>query len=421
MNAQPVGYIALLRRNARFRRLWYGQIVSQLGDWFDTVALFTLITTLTGSGEALGLLLVAEFLPPTLVSPFAGIIIDRLPRKLVLVLSDLGRALLVLLFLLAQSPGDVWLVYAVLILKVSLVACFEPARSALLPNIVTPEELVAANGLSSATWSAMLAFGAALGGLVVGTLGVQAAFVLDALTFLLSAWLIAGIPVQETHYTRPDPQVTSVPVSRARTALREFIDGLRFVTSRRDLFLLTFAKAFWNISGGTLLLLTLYGQQLFPIGNEGAISVGLFYMARGVGAGVGPLLAHYAIGGSLRWMRRWVGLGYFVSTIGYLWFAGVNTFSLALLAAMLAHMGGSINWVFSTALLQMRVPDNLRGRVFSVEFAMLTFTLAISSYFTGLASDAGWTPRELSVVLALLFLLPGVLVTTLLWRKHHES
>jgi hypothetical protein len=120
-------------------------------------------------------------------------------------------------------------------------------------------------------------------------------------------------------------------------------------------------------------------------------------------------------------MRRAVGLSYFVSTVGYLWFAGTEFFALALLAVVLGHMGGSVNWVFSTALLQIRVPGNLRGRVFAVEFAALMFTTAVSSYATGFANDLGATPRELSVALALLFLLPGTLLTVLLWRQPRES
>jgi MFS family permease len=411
MSPRSIGYIELLRRNAPFRRLWYGQVVSQLGDWFDTVALLTLIHELTGSGTALGALLVAEFLPPTLVSPLAGVVIDRLPRKLVMVFSDIMRALVVLLVLLVNSPDQVWLIYLAVILKMSFTGVFEPARSAILPSIASREELVAANALSGITWSAVLAFGAALGGLVAGTLGFRAAILIDACSFLLSGWLIAGVSVTETHHTRARGD------SSWLAEFRKMGDGLRFVSGRRDLFLLTFAKAFWNLSGGVLLLFTLYGKQLFPIGNEGAISIGLLYAARGVGAGIGPILARRISGETVQTMRRFVGLGYFFSVAGYLWFSETPFFVLALLAVVIAHMGGSVNWVFSTALLQIQVPDNLRGRVFAVEFAALMFTTALSTFLTGAANDAGWSPRALALVLALIFALPGTLLTVLLWRE----
>lgn len=409
MSTHSIGYIALLRRNAPYRRLWYGQVVSQLGDWFDNVALFTLILDLTDSGQALGLLLVAEFLPSTLVSPFAGVLLDRLSRKWVMVYADLWRAGLVLLLLLVQGPGDVWLLYLAVVLKVTLTGVFEPARSAILPNLVSREDLVAANGLSGATWSAVLAFGAAAGGLVVGTLGVQAAFLIDACSFVLSAWLIAGVPVQETHHVRTE----DVPHA---SGPGEFVAGLRFIVQQRDVVCYTFAKALWSMSGGVLLLLTLYGREIFPLGENGAFSIGLFYMARGVGAWIGPLVAQRVGGSSVIALRRAMGLAYFLSLAGYLWFSSTPWFGLALLAVMVGHMGGSINWVFSTALLQIQVPDGLRGRVFAVEFAALMFTSALSNYVTGMANDAGWSPRSLALVLGLLFIVPGAITTLLLWR-----
>jgi MFS family permease len=126
----PVGYLALLRDNRAFRRLWYGQIVSQLGDWFDSIALFALLLNLTGSGQAVGALLVAQFLPSTVVGLWAGVVVDRLPRKLVMIAANLGSAALVLLFLLVRDPGQVWIIYVVTVLKMSLVSFFDPARTA---------------------------------------------------------------------------------------------------------------------------------------------------------------------------------------------------------------------------------------------------------------------------------------------------
>lgn len=412
----PTGYRALLRRNPPFRRLWYGQIVSQLGDWLDNVALYTLVFTLTGSGLAVGLLLLIEFLPPAFVGPAAGIVLDRLPRKLVMVLADIGRAMLVLLLLFVDSPDMLWLVYTVVALKVSLTAFFEPARSALLPDVVAPQDLVIANALSGVTWSMVLAFGAALGGLIAGLLGTQAAFLADAGSFLLSAWLIGGVAVQERH--RQPATDTTAPRT---TGISEFREGLRYIRRQQDVIWLVAAKAFWNISGGVLLLFTLYGQQIFPIGRDGAITIGLFYAARGVGAGIGPVLVQQIWGGSITVLRRWIGLGYYLSLVGYLLFSATDLLVVALLAVVLAHTGGSINWVFSSTLLQLQVPEQLRGRVFAIEYALLMLTLAISNYLTGFANDAGATPRELALVLALLFALPGTLLTLLLWRRAGAS
>ncbi|NJO85099.1 MAG: MFS transporter [Blastochloris sp.] len=292
---------------------------------------------------------------------------------------------------------------------------FEPARSAIIPNVVTREELVAANGLSSTTWSAMLAIGAALGGLVAGTLGVQAAFIIDAGSFLLSAWLIGTTPVSETHHlSQPDGE----PPAATIEALGQ---GVRYLLTTRDIIWYAAAKGMWNLGGGVLVLFTLFGQQVYPLGENGAISIGLLYAARGIGTGIGPLLALAIWGGAVPVMRRALGLSYFLSTAGYLLFSGTDVFLVALLLVMLAHMGGSVNWVYSTALLQIEVPDALRGRIFSIEYALLMFVTALSSYFTGLASDAGLSLQWLAVALSLTFLLPGCVLTLVLWRSRGAS
>src|SRR6266487_276354 len=260
MSASSSGYLALLRHNRAFRRLWYGQVVSQLGDWFDSIALFALLYRLTGSGQAVGALMVAQFVPAAVAGLFAGVVVDRLPRKLVMIVSNLGSAALVLLFLLVRDADHIWIIYIVTILKMALVAFFDPARTAITPNVTSREELIAANAISGATWSAMLAIGAALGGLVAGTLGTDAAFMIDSISFLLSAVFIWGVPIREEHISE------RLPTGR----IQEFREGLAFVFHRRDIAIYTVTKGLWSLGGGVLLLLTLFGRQIFPLGVDGA-------------------------------------------------------------------------------------------------------------------------------------------------------
>jgi MFS family permease len=414
------GYLQLLRTNRNYRRLWYGQVVSQIGDWLDSVALFTLTLNLTGSGQAVGLLFLAEFLPGAAVGPFAGVIVDRLPRKLVLIASDLGRAMVVLLLLLVRGPEDLWLLYLAVVAKVSLTAFFEPARSAILPALCSREELVAANAISGATWSAMLALGAALGGIVAGTLGVETAFLLDAASFLLSAALIATVRVPRRRVAdrsgeleRPAPH----PRMGARGALSELRAGLHYVLTRHEVGWLTFSKAIWSLGGGVLLLLTLYGREIAPLGRDGAISIGLLYAARGVGTGIGPFLALRIGGSGQQFLRRSVAVAFFISAAGYLALSFVTSLPLAALCILFAHIGGSIQWVFSTTLLQARVPDYLLGRVFATEYAALTLTTALSAYLTGVAHDAGAAPATLAVALGGIFAASGMLMLATLWPE----
>ncbi len=174
------GYIELLRGNRGFRQLWLGQVVSQLGDWFNTIALFTIILNLTGSGRDIGLLLVARFLPSFIFGSLSGVVADRFSRRSIMIVSDLLRALVVLGFLFVRRADQLWILYSLTILQLGLSTFFEPAKTAVIPSIVSDRELVAANAISSVTWSIMLTLGAFIGGLVTGWFGSNAAFILGS-------------------------------------------------------------------------------------------------------------------------------------------------------------------------------------------------------------------------------------------------
>ena len=411
MASQSIGYVQLLRENTPFRRLWYGQVVSQLGDWFDSIALYALLPKLTGSEQSVGLLLLAQFIPTAVVGPWAGVIVDRLPRKLTMIVTDIVRALLVLLLLLVRDASMVWLVYVVIGLKFTLSAFFEPARSAMIPVITRREELVAANAISGATWSAMLALGAALGGLVAGVFGTDVAFVIDAASFLLSAVLIWGVRVRERH-------MDAAPVTGQ---LQDFREGLRYLRENRLILIYTVSKGLWNISGGLLVVLTLFGRTLFPLGVAGALSIGLMYAARGVGAGIGPLVANRLGGNSTTFLRRMIGPSFLISALGYALMSGAPTLWLAALAAVVAHIGGSIQWVFSSTLLQMEVPDRLQGRIFAIELALFTLATGISSYGVSVLADMGYSPRALALLMAALFVPSGVWLWWRLYGKREDE
>src|SRR5438128_1168478 len=192
-HAQPVGYLELLRNNRGFRTLWLGQVVSQMGDWFDTIAVYTLALQLTGSSRSVALIMVARFLPSVVMGPLSGVIADRFSRRSIMITSDILRALVVLGFLLVRRPDQMWLVYVLTVFQLAFSTFFEPAKTASIPSIVSNRELLPANAIASVTWSAMLTLGAALGGFVTGWFGTNAAFVLDSLTFVASAILISRV------------------------------------------------------------------------------------------------------------------------------------------------------------------------------------------------------------------------------------
>ncbi|HEV2761991.1 MAG TPA: MFS transporter [Pyrinomonadaceae bacterium] len=412
---EPVGYLALLRSNRDFRLLWLGQVVSQLGDWFNTVALYTLVLELTGSGRAVGLVLVARFLPSVFAGPLAGVIADRLNRRRVMIVSDLLRAVVVLGFLFVRRPEQLWMVYALTVLQLALSTFFEPARSAAVPSVVSPREIVAANAISSVTWSVMLTLGAAVGGVITGWFGTDAAFVLDSATYLGSAALIAGIRLPK-RAPRPKEKLT---VARA-LGVTDTLEGLRYVRTRPRVLATMLVKSAWGLGGGSLTLLAVFGEKVFPVGGRAATGIGVLYAARGIGTAVGPLVARRLAGETRDAMQTAIGYAFIVGGVFYLGFGAATDFALALLMVALGHMGGSVLWVFATALLQLSVEDEFRGRVFAAELTLLTLMLAASNYATGELLDRfGWSPRAVTYATGVLFILPGLLwfATRRLWDR----
>src|SRR5687767_2356505 len=247
---EPVGYIDLLRRNRAFRQLWLGQVVSQMGDWFDTIALYTIILNLTGSGRDVGLLLVARFLPSFLFGPLSGVVADRFSRQRIMIISDLLRAVVVLGFLFVRRADQLWIVYVLTVLQLGLSTFFEPAKTAAIPSIVEDRELVAANAISSVTWSVMLTLGAAIGGLATGWFGTDVAFILDALTYLLSAALIVSVRLPK----RLRRERQKLAISRV-LGIADTLEGVRYVKDRPRVLALLLVKPAWGLGGGILTLL----------------------------------------------------------------------------------------------------------------------------------------------------------------------
>src|SRR2546423_14379231 len=194
MSSQSLSaYFQLIRDNRNFRRLWIAQIVSEIGDWFYVIAIYSLLLQITGRAQSVGLALVLQVLPSTLVAPTAGVVNDRIRRQRVMIAADLARMAIVLGMFLIRSPQTVWLVYPLLFFETVMWGFFEPARSAIIPNVVNEEQVLTANTVSSITWSFNFAMGSALGGLVAVLLGRDAVFILNALSFLISALLISGM------------------------------------------------------------------------------------------------------------------------------------------------------------------------------------------------------------------------------------
>jgi len=379
-------------RNPQFAKLWLAQVVSQAGDWLNRVACLVLIGRLGGTAERFGFgalfgaELVLRLLPAAFLGPLAGPIADRLPRRLLMVIADVVRAVIVLGFLFVREPGDLWMLYALIMLQMGIGIFFEAARSAALPSTVSRAELQTAHALSAATWSVMLSLGALAGGWVVELAGVHGAFVIDAASYVGSALFLFGMRLP------PVPHHEESLRWRDVFFLRDLRRGAAHVRSL-GIGPVLWTKTFWGGAGGFLVLLSLAGQARFGEARNAesaggtAVATGLLYAARGFGTGLGPILARFFFGSSDAALRRQISLGFIVAALGYALFGFMTRLDLACACVAFAHLGGSVLWVASTVFLQKHVADAYRGRAFAVEFLAMNLAFALGGAFGGWLYD----------------------------------
>lgn len=415
---RPVGYIPLVRGNPNYRSLWFGETISLFGDWFNLIASAALISQLTGSGLAVGALFVIRMIAPFLVSPIAGVSADRYNRKRLLILLDLSRAIVVLGFLFVRDTNQIWLLYSLTALQLAISGFFYPTRNALLPDIVSRNELGTANALSSGTWSVMLALGAAVGGIVAGQWGIYPAFVIDSLTFLLSAFFINRI--RYITKSSPNPSETSL-----RNAHRQYINGLRYITRHIDVLLIVLHKgAFALIVGGAFQVIqVILAEQQFVIGEGGGTSLGILYAVGGVGTGIGPIFLRRFTGDRNRPLQIAIALSYLIVALGLSITAPLIGFGFVILGTFFRAFGGGVNWVFSTQVLLQTVSDDVRGRVFSTEFAIFTLSSALGAGVGGwLIDNTSITLSAMIWMMTVIILIPGVLwATWIAMQKENPS
>lgn len=379
-----IKYSRLLRDNPDFARLWLAQVVSLLGDWFGTIVLSTLVVRYSPGSEGLAVsgLLLARFIPSMLISPVAGVLVDRFDRKWLLGISNLLRVGVVLMFLLTlDNPGLLWLIYLLSVIQFILSSVFEPGQSSLIPNLVRREDLVLANTLISVTWSVMLALGAVAGGVVATLFGTAVALMINAMTFMVATLLIMSIRV----YTRNVDRVVVGEVAHSED--KGFIEGLRFLRRTPEAASALLVK-FGNSLGNVDTLMAIFATQIFVMGTDGQLSLGIMYSAFGLGAIAGPLILNRFNDGSPRVMRRLIGVGFFWVVLGWLALGGASSLLIVCLALMMRAMGGSANWTYSTIIIQKTVPDSHLGRVFSIDMALFYLATVLSTLVHGAVIDA---------------------------------
>lgn len=369
----------LLRSNRDVRSLFLAQVVSYAGDWFAYVAFIGVVQDISDRPILVTLVYVAQTLPAFLMTPIAGPTADRFDRKRIIATVSIVQAVAALGLLAVDSVGTLWIGYLGLCVISALGSFVAPSAQASLPNLTRgPDELARASVLFGSLWGAMLAIGAAIGGVVAGVFGRDVSFLANAASFVLAAAVIATV-------RRPMQAPRDERVARAR--MRPIADmGEALGEARRDPVLLSLiaSKATFAMGAGIVgLLAVLVTEEL----DGGDTQTGLMIAARGLGVALGPLIAGRFTGSSLSRVLLVCGWAGVTFGVCYLALSAAPFFAVALVLVLLAHLGGGAQWTLSSYGLQARAPDHIRGRIIAGDFGIVTLIITLSSLAAGVLAD----------------------------------
>lgn len=399
-------YIQLLRRNHSFRRLWIGQVISELGNWFNFIAVLGLVRVVSNAApEVTTIVLIARLVPFTLFAPLAGAFVDRWSRRTVMIVTDFLRVIVALGPLLIRGPQDLWIAVVCTVLLSVFGTFFEAAKNAAVPNITGERDLLAGNALMFSSRFLLMALGAALGGWTAANVGYSAAFIINAISFLASAYSVWLVPEADTRQQKVEV-VQAQPVSLYRGYWSDIREGWSYIVTHAPVAAILAINIIWAIGGGASNLIADRLGALVFAGQSGIkpdSAVAALYFAAGMGLFLGMLIAR-RVGIYFEMKQRTVSfIGWALLIQGILFgLSGVMPSlwsSCALLLVSRLLLGAE--FAVQETLLMRLVRDDLRGRVSTTDRAGEMLIWALST------GAAGWSlhwisARTLTVIAGLL-------------------
>jgi MFS family permease len=403
-------YIQLLRSNRSFRRLWWGQVISELGNWFNFIAGLGLVRYVSqGDAAATTIVLLARLVPFTLFAPLAGAFVDRWSRRKVMIACDFARVAVALGFLLVHRPEELWIAYLCTALLSFFGAFFEAAKNAAVPNITGERDLLAGNALMFSSRFLLMSLGAALGGWTAASVGYRAAFIVNAVSFLGSAFSVWLIPERETKQLALERDESRTEKSSFWSDIRE---GWSYIIRHAPVATILGINVLWASGGGAVNLITdRLGGIVFAgeRGISGDSAVAALYFASGLGLFMGMMIAR-RVGSYFEFLGMtpaFIGWSLLVQGILFALIGVMPTLWLACLFFFLGRVLLGAEFAVQETLLMRLVPDKLRGRVGTTDRAT---ELLVWSFSTAIA---GWslraiTPRTLTIISGLLSASSGI-------------
>ncbi|WP_144610724.1 MFS transporter [Bacillus cereus] len=377
-----VSYSALLKTNNDFKKLFYGQTLSVLGDWFHTVALLTFVYSITESPFMIALTFISKGLPQLLLSPFVGGVVDRFSKKKILIFTDILRGIIVLTYLFALYKIEIIFISNICLSALSCL--FEPAKQATLKNVVHQHHFVTANSLSSTMNGFMSIMGASLGGILAQSLHIEFAFLVNSMSYFISAYFIYNMSVS-SHDT----------CNKKKAFFTDIKDGYTYILQTKIIFTLILVGISWGMIGGAYqLLLTIYAEKILHT------NIGILYTVQGAGLMIGSLLVTLYMSYNKEKMKQAFGWAYLLQGIFFLGFILSDQLIIGIITLFCMCIAGGVIVPLDTTLLQIYTKDNMMGKVFSFHYSIYGSLIQLSMFFTGALLEI-LSPQVIGTLLAI--------------------
>jgi MFS family permease len=375
--------VQLLLRNRNYRSLWFGQIVSEVGDHFNNIAVLSLAVEETHSGAVVATLMLSRAIPAVLAGPLAGVILDRFDRQRIMIASDLIRGFVALGFVFVVGRPQMGAMYLLSALLMLASPFFTSGRSAILPTIATPGELHTANSLTQTTGWLTLAVGAFFGGTSAAHFGYRIAFIFNSLSFFVSAFCIYRLRSVQGHFRAEHRSLNETQVARP---WHEYREGLRYMVKAPLILGIGLIAVGWASGGGAAqVLFTLFSEIVFKRGAQG---LGQLWGVAGVGLLIGGIVGNQ-LGKRIGFeaYKKTVFFCYLLHGAAYVVFSQMHSWGWALFFMGFSRAAVAVSSLLNWSTLLKHVDDRYRGRVFSTIETMNWSTMMLSMLAAGTASQ----------------------------------
>jgi MFS family permease len=409
---QSLSYGQLLRTNRHFRNLLAGQMISELGNWFNFIASLGLVRMVSDASPIVaGVLFACRLIPFAFVSPIAGTFVDRFSRRQVMIATDIARVFVALAFLLVTTESDLWIAYLATVLLSTFGAFFEGAKNAATPNLTGKEGLLAGTALMFSTRFLLMAIGSALGGWAAAVFGYKVAFLINAVSFLASAYSVWLVPETATRDAATAERMAAK--DKREPFMTELREGLRYTVKNHFAATILIMNVIWATGGGAINIIFERFGGIYFAGKEGwnpDVAVALMWTASGFGLTLGMLIAHR----TSVWLERTRGhtafIGWTLIVHGIVFAIGglMPTLLLFAVFAFVSRAIVGVEYAVQETLFQRSLPDHIRGRISTLDRGAELTMFGISSLIAG-ETMVYISPQTLTIISGVLSAFSGLI------------